>query len=50
MEKIIQEISLKGKTIVITGASSGVGKAITEAFALEGCQLVLAARDKEALE
>ncbi|PZU79190.1 MAG: short-chain dehydrogenase [Chryseobacterium sp.] len=50
MEKIIQERTLKGKTVVITGASSGVGRAITEVFALEGCQLVLAARGKEALE
>lgn len=42
--------SLKGKTVVITGASSGVGKATAEAFALEGCNVVLAARGKEALE
>lgn len=41
---------LKGKTVVITGASSGVGRAAAEAFAKEGCNLVLAARGKEALE
>lgn len=35
---------LKGKTVVITGASSGVGRAAAEAFAHEGCNLVLAAR------
>ncbi|WP_333853048.1 SDR family NAD(P)-dependent oxidoreductase [Epilithonimonas sp.] len=50
MEKRIDERSLKGKTVVITGASSGVGRAIAEAFALEGCQIVLAARGQEALE
>ncbi|WP_027381961.1 SDR family NAD(P)-dependent oxidoreductase [Epilithonimonas caeni] len=50
MKQIVQDKSLKGKTVVITGASSGVGRAITEAFALEGCQLVLAARGKEALD
>lgn len=44
------EYSLRGKTVVITGASSGVGRAAAEAFAKEGCNLVLAARGKEALE
>ncbi|MCG2794260.1 MAG: SDR family oxidoreductase [Weeksellaceae bacterium] len=42
--------SLAGKTVVITGASSGVGRATAEAFALEGCNIVLAARGLEALE
>lgn len=41
---------LDGKTIVITGASSGVGRAAAEAFAQEGCNVVLAARGKDALE
>jgi len=38
-----------GKTVVITGASSGVGKATAEAFAAEGADLVLAARGEEPL-
>lgn len=42
--------SLQGKTVVITGGSSGVGRATAEAFALEGCHIVIAARGKEALE
>ncbi len=50
MENFNELYSLKGKTVVITGASSGVGKATAEAFAMEGCNLVLAARGKEALD
>lgn len=42
--------SLRGKTVVITGGSSGVGRATAEAFALEGCNIVVAARGKEALD
>ncbi|WP_415326942.1 SDR family oxidoreductase [Chryseobacterium sp. MMS23-Vi53] len=42
--------SLRGKTVVITGGSSGVGRAVAEAFALEGCNIVVAARGKEGLD
>jgi len=42
--------SLTGKTAVITGASRGIGRAISEALAGEGMRLVIAARGKEALE
>ncbi len=35
---------LKGKTIFITGASSGIGKACAQAFAAEKANLILAAR------
>lgn len=41
---------LRGKTVVITGGSSGVGRAVAEAFALEGCSIVVAARGKEGLD
>lgn len=39
-----------GETVVITGASSGIGKATAEAFAEQGADLVLAARGEKALE
>jgi short-subunit dehydrogenase len=42
--------TLDGATVVITGASSGIGQATAEAFAREGARLVLAARGVEALE
>lgn len=41
---------LRGKTVVITGGTSGVGRAAAEAFALEGCNLIIAARGKEGLD
>ncbi len=37
-------LSLKGKTVFITGASSGIGKACAELFAEEGANLVISAR------
>ncbi|RZJ37180.1 MAG: SDR family oxidoreductase [Chryseobacterium sp.] len=42
--------SLVGKTVVITGASSGVGRAAAEAFALEGCNIIIAARGQDAID
>jgi short-subunit dehydrogenase len=37
-------MSLKNKTVIITGASSGIGKACAEEFAQRGANLVLGAR------
>lgn len=37
-------MNLKNKTVIITGASSGIGKACAEEFARKGANLVLAAR------
>lgn len=42
--------SLNQALVVITGASSGIGRAAAHAFAREGARLVLASRDGEALQ
>jgi short-subunit dehydrogenase len=42
--------SLSSKVIWITGASSGIGEALTYALAREGAHLILSARRKEELE
>jgi NADP-dependent 3-hydroxy acid dehydrogenase YdfG len=41
---------LTNKTVFITGASSGIGKACAEQFAAEGAKLILTARRLERLE
>ena len=41
---------LRGRTAVVTGASSGIGAAVSVALAAEGANVVLAARRLEALE
>jgi NAD(P)-dependent dehydrogenase (short-subunit alcohol dehydrogenase family) len=41
--------SLTGKTVVITGASRGIGAAAARAFAKAGANVVLLARDRDAI-
>ena len=41
---------MQGETVLITGASSGIGLELAKCFAADGCRLVLVARNTEALQ
>src|SRR5699024_8029098 len=44
------DLFLKDKTVIITGASQGLGKASALAFALEGAHVWIASRSEEKLK
>ncbi len=44
------ELNLKGKHVLVTGASHGIGRSIAIALAREGCNLAICARKKEGLD
>ena len=46
----MQQQRLEGKVAVVTGAGRGIGEAIARAYALEGADLVLAARSAAQIE
>ncbi len=48
-EEQFQQTLLR-RTVVITGSSSGLGRAAAEAFALEGCNIVIVARGQKGIE
>jgi NAD(P)-dependent dehydrogenase (short-subunit alcohol dehydrogenase family) len=45
-----QEYGLRGKTVLITGGSRGLGLVMAREFAREGAQVAICARDREELE
>ena len=44
------DLELAGKTALVTGASKGIGRASAEAFAREGCNVILVSRNAADLE
>src|SRR5215472_9093223 len=44
------DLAMKGKKAIVTGASEGIGKAITRALAREGVDVAICARRKDPLE
>ena len=43
------DLSLDGKTALITGSSKGIGKVIAKTLHAEGCNIVLNGRNKKTL-
>lgn len=44
------DLGLAGKTVILSGGSKGIGRAIAEEFAREGAHVAIAARGREALD
>ena len=44
------DLGLKGKGVVVTGASRGIGRAIALEFAAEGANVAICARGQDALD
>ncbi len=43
------DLQIKGKTVLVTASSTGIGRAIAEIFTQEGCNVAICARTKDEL-
>ncbi len=43
------DLGIAGKTALVSGGSKGIGRAISEGLAREGCRVVVTARGPEAV-
>ena len=44
------DLGLKGKVALVTGASAGIGLAVAQTLAQEGCKLVICGRGLEKIQ
>jgi len=44
------DLGIAGKTAIVSGSSKGIGRAVATALAAEGCNVMMTARGREALE
>ena len=49
-KKMLRDYALKGKTIVVTGGGSGLGKAMTRYFLELGANVAISSRDLDKLK
>jgi NAD(P)-dependent dehydrogenase (short-subunit alcohol dehydrogenase family) len=46
----MDELSMQGKVAIVTGSSSGIGRAIAERLGTRGAEVYLSGRSSDALE
>ena len=44
------DLGLKGKKAIVTGGTRGIGRAIVERLAVEGCDVALCARNADEVD
>ena len=44
---VLHNTNLKGKRVLVTGSSSGIGSVIAKSYLKEGCKVVLNGRNKK---